>query len=268
MPNHVGLYRHSPCCFKRLSGSFYPHDGATSPLTEDWFETVRLIYAFSPLDFSFSPRNVHRLQAIRIEMTMMTKSNKFSLRSLSTFFSWHKQRQVAPRPFLELELESADKEATELTHFEEENHHHLSYTSLRDLMPCSRPISPIKRKRESLIGEREDAEEDDLLWAGASRPPIKNRLVEQAARAYLLPSGAHRTPPNQFFARYWARLTSRSFQSHQSTDDLRVPTGGCVHGCNNGCLSCLPSLLWVDFTRAFRTLFSHLRPQSISFLRA
>lgn len=250
------------CCFGVIR-KLFPSDGGTSPLTEAWSETFLFLSAFS-----FSPRNVHRLQATRIEMTMMTKSNnKFSLRSLSTFFSWHKQRQVAPRPLLELELESADKDATELTHFEEDNHHHLSYTSLRDLMPSSRPISPIKRKRESLTGEREEAEEDDLLWAGASRPPIKNRLVEQAARAYLLPSGAHRTPPNQFFARYWAKLTNRSFQSHQSTEDLRVPTGGCIHGCNNGCLSCLPSLLWVDLTRAFRTLFSHLRPQSISFLR-
>ena len=224
----------------------------------------------------------------------MTKPpTTFNIPPLSTLFSWtnpNPNRQVAvvlpsSQSYLEMEKIGSPqkwspqkKNYTELTLFDEvDDSHNLSYTSLRDLMPSNRPPSPVKRlKRESLrvveeAGKEHDADNDDELFC--DRPPIKNRLVERAARAYLLPTSAPQTPPDQFFARYWARLTtggSSNLERQQlqqqsvSAEDLWAPASrGCSRGCSNGCLSCLPTLLWVDLTGAFRSLFTHLRPQPL-----
>ncbi len=219
----------------------------------------------------------------------MPKLIKFSLRrTLSTLFSWQhiKQQQqqqhckgTPGRVAAEMKSESVAKEVhsvdTELPVIERDNrnHHHLSYTSLRDLMPTSRPISPIKQKGgESLTGDREQ-EEDDPHWPGGTRLPIKNRLVEQAARAYLLPAAAQSTPSNQFFAHYWAKFTTSSrLHGHPSNEDLyasSVHGSGHLDGCSDcSSFSCLPSFLWLDLTCIFRCLFSSVRPQSVGFLQA
>jgi hypothetical protein len=176
-----------------------------------------------------------------------------SAKNLSSLFSWNKSRQVTPlNCLLEMDISSPRKPPTELMGFDEEGAH-LSYTSLQDLLPASnsRPGSPVKGKRDP------EAEVEVLDWAGSDRPAIKNRLVEQAARAYLLPTSPQKTPPDQFFARYWAKLTSN--------DTVTLAAGnhhGCIHGCTHGCLSCLPTLIWVDLTRALHALFGQFRPQT------
>lgn len=202
---------------------------------------------------------------------MTTPTPKSSARNLSSLFSWNKSRQVTPlNCFLETDVASPRKPdlglATELTQFDEENAH-LSYTSLRDLLPAasSRPGSPVKPKRPLLEGEDEKPEEE-VIWSGSDRPAIKNRLVEQAARAYLLPTSPQKTPPDQFFARYWAKLTSNPTETEtlwSPPANAQLPGNGCVHGCTHGCLSCLPSLIWVDLTRVVHALFSPRRPQSL-----
>jgi hypothetical protein len=212
--------------------------------------------------------------------TKMPKLMKFSLRSITTLFSRRKNcKGMMPVRAAEMSSESVvAKELsvdTELPVIDRENQHHLSsYTSLRDLMPTSsRPISPIKHKRESLTGEREQEEEDFHSWPGGTRPPIKNHLVEQAARAYLLPAGTQRPPSNQFFACYWAKLTSSGslHGGYSRNDDLyaaHVHGSGHLDGCSDcGSFSCLPSFLWLDLTRIFRCLFRNVRPQSVGFLR-
>lgn len=207
-------------------------------------------------------------------MNTTTTTPKASARNLSSLFSWNKSRQVTPlNCFLEMDVVSPRKPemgmvATELTQFDEENAH-LSYTSLRDLLPTasSRPGSPVKPNKRPLPEESSEDEVADplkIIWGGGDRPPIKNRLVEQAARAYLLPTSPQKTPPDQFFARYWAKLTSNP--SH--ADNLRATpqladNHGCIHGCTHGCLSCLPSLIWVDVMRVVHGLFGQLRPQSL-----
>lgn len=199
--------------------------------------------------------------------TTTTPTPKTSARNLSSLFSWNKSRQVTPlNCFLEMDVCSPRKpdtgSPTELSAFEDE-HSHLSYTSLRDLLPTSRPGSPVKLKRASSpeVGSPPPEEDDQSkIWSGSDRPPIKNRLVEQAARAYLLPTSPQKTPPDQFFARYWAKLTSGNGQS----ENVIVPgTTGCVHGCTHGCLSCLHTLIWVDLTRVVHALFGQSRPQSL-----
>lgn len=209
-----------------------------------------------------------------------TTTTKSSARNLSSLFSWNKtSRQVTPlNCFLEMDLASPRKPdlgvATELTQFEEENSH-MCYTSLRDLLPTSRPGSPVKLKRggSAQVGgeggdEKPEEELDPLkIWGGSDRPPIKNRLVEQAARAYLLPTSPQKTPPDQFFARYWAKLTSTPSHSENlwvpAAAAAQLPGHGCINGCTHGCLSCLPTLIWVDLTRVVHALFSQLRPQSL-----
>jgi hypothetical protein len=200
-----------------------------------------------------------------------TTATKSSARNLSSLFSWNKSRQVTPlNCFLEMDEASPRKPgfgvATELIQFDEENAH-LSYTSLRDLLPAvsSRPGSPVKPKRPLLEG-RDEKPEEEVAWGGSDRPPIKNRLVEQAARAYLLPTSPQKTPPDQFFARYWAKLTSNPghTENHNwAPPAAQLPGHGCIHGCTHGCLSCLPTLIWVDLTRVVHALFGQLRPQSL-----
>jgi hypothetical protein len=234
--------------------------------------------------FALSLKSDCRLQFCRCRccrlLTKMPKLMKFSLRSLTTLFSRHKHcKGMMPVRAAEMSSESVvAKELsvdTELPVIDRENQHHLSsYTSLRDLMPTSsRPISPIKHKRESLTGEREQEEEDFHSWPGGTRPPIKNHLVEQAARAYLLPAGTQRPPSNQFFACYWAKLTSSGslHGGYCRNDDLyaaHVHGSGHLDGCSDcGSFSCLPSFLWLDLTRIFRCLFRNVRPQPVGFLR-
>lgn len=199
-------------------------------------------------------------QAANRDMT--NSSSKGSARSLSSLFSWSKSREMTARSCF-LDVESSLGEATELAHFDDENGH-LSYTSLRDLLPTSRPGSPVKQKRQgSLNGETEEKSDDDdlsVIWGSGDRLPIKNRLVEQAARAYLLPVSPQKSPPDQFFARYWAKLTSTSSEHQLASSPGRV---GCIHGCTHGCLSCLPSVLWVDLSRVVHALFGQLRPPSL-----
>lgn len=193
--------------------------------------------------------------------TTSTPTAKTSASNLSSLFSWNKSRQVTPlNCFLETDEASPRKPEVEYelkpTPVEAENAH-LLYTSLRDLIPGpgSRPGSPVKPKRTLQEGS---GGEEEVTWSGSGsdRPPIKNRLVEQAARAYLLPTSPQKTPLDQFFARYWAKLTSNS----NSDSLLALPPGhGCIHGCTHGCLSCLPSLIWVDLTRVVHGLFSQLK---------
>lgn len=195
---------------------------------------------------------------------MTNTSSKLNARSLSSLFGWNKPREMSARScFLDLNLTSPGKTnlgvATELIHFDDENGH-LSYTSLRDLLPTSRPGSPVKQKRQNGDTDEKSDEDSSISWGGGDRLPIKNKLVEQAARAYLLPVSPQKTPPDQVFARYWAKLTSTSSESLLASPPRRV---GCIHGCAHGCLSCLPSLLWVDLTRVVHALFSQLRPQSL-----
>jgi hypothetical protein len=205
---------------------------------------------------------------------MTNTSSEPNARRLSSLFSWNKSREMTARTcFLDLDITSPGKAnlgvATELTHFDDENAH-LSYTSLRDLLPTSRPGSPVKQKRQSsgqngVQTEEKISEDDDpsIIWGNGDRLPIKNRLVEQAARAYLLPVSPQKTPPDQFFARYWAKLTSTSTSSENLLASPPHGRVGCIHGCTHGCLSCLPTLIWVDLTRVVHALFSQLRPQSL-----
>lgn len=177
----------------------------------------------------------------------MASFTRLSIHRLLPSFSWTRQRQVPSRGhhFLQVEVMSPAPPqqfpiATELILFQDKNpHHELSYTSLRDLLATNaRHVHPIKPK--------EDSQELEL----DERPAIKNRLVELAARAYLLPTHVQTTPANQFFSRQWARLTNRR-HSHQSNLSLQLSAVSCLH--------------LVDITRAFCSLFklSHLRPQPV-----
>ncbi len=216
---------------------------------------------------------------MQVWWTKMPKLMKFSLRNFLTFFAGQTHRNRRSLQVAEMRSESVVVAKrlsidTELPVSERETHNQLSsYTSLRDLMLASRPISPIKQKREiSRTAERE-LEEDDPHWpGGGARPPIKNRLVEQAARAYLLPAGAQTAPSEQFFARYWAKLTSSgSLHVRPSTEDLYTPVhhdSGHLDSHFECGFSCLPSFLWVSFTHIFSCLFSNVRPQSVGFLSA
>ena len=169
---------------------------------------------------------------------------------LLPMFSWSRQQQQVPaREFVQVGGMPPHKDfpvATEFILFKNEDAQELSYTSLSDLLSANRHTCINVRPN----GEhtREDKDEDE-------RPVIKNRLVELAARAYLLPSHAQETPANQFFSRQWARFTSRNWlHSHHSNTNLQSP------------VSCLPSpVLWLDITRAFCSMFrlSHLRPQPV-----
>ncbi|KAG0614474.1 hypothetical protein M758_6G179800 [Ceratodon purpureus] len=170
------------------------------------------------------------------------RQERLSIQSLLPLFSWTRQQQVLPRHgFLQVQVMSEEKDisaVTELIIFKDEDSHELSYTSLRDLLSTNRSVSPIKPKRESAF---EDLEVDE-------RPLIKNRLVELAARAYLLSLHAQENPANQFFSRQCARFTETNWlQRHHSKISLQTLSSGDI--------SCLPGPLWVDIIRAFCSLF-------------
>lgn len=167
----------------------------------------------------------------------MTNFTRLSIHRLLPIFSW--ARQQPTHGVMRVPPQKALSRATELILFKDENPQEMSYTSLRDLMTANCHVCITVKPS----GEWPQDEEE--------RPAIKNRLVELAARAYLLPSHAQETPANQFFSRQWARLTSRTrlhSHDHSSINVLQshVP--------------CLPSPLWLDITRAFCSLFK-LRPQ-------
>lgn len=181
----------------------------------------------------------------------MTNLPRLGMRMLLPLFSWARHPHVPSGGLLHVEVMSAHKNfsnaATELTILKNENPHELSYTSLRDLLSSDRHTCLIKPQREC-EGEHKELEDE--------RPVIKNRLVELAARAYLLPSHAQATPANQFFSRQWARFTRTWLQSHHSSITL--------HSFSEAD-SCLPGPLWVEITRAICSLFNlnQFRPQSV-----
>lgn len=197
------------------------------------------------------------VQMFREEMRSFAR---LSIHRLLPMFSWTRQQR---QHFLQVEVVtpslSPQKEfstATELILFKdvENGDHHrreLSYTSLRDLLatsPPSRHVDLVRAKSREVcveVGELED-----------ERPAIKNRLVELAARAYLLPTHAQTTPGNQFFSRQWARFTNRNWLHSRHYSSIIPPLQ------QSGDVSCLH---WVDITRAFCSLFklSHLRPQPV-----
>lgn len=178
----------------------------------------------------------------------MVTITRLRIESLLLFFSWSRQGEV--QGFFQMQVMSTSKYKSptvgDLMICKDEDPHELSYTSLRDLLSTNRPPSPIKPKTER-ESPYDYIEEDE-------RPVIKNRLVELAARAYLLPSHAQATPANEFFSRQWARFSrTNRLQRHHSEISLL------------GNVSCFPGPLWMNITRAFCSLFkiSHLRPQPL-----
>ncbi|KAG0627094.1 hypothetical protein M758_2G173400 [Ceratodon purpureus] len=187
------------------------------------------------------------LQIFRTEMSNYTRRVSSSFHRLLPIFSWARQQQGSTRSSLQVEVmppQRAFSTSTELILYKDESPQEMSYTSLRDLMSTNRHVCiNVRPNRE---GAHEEKEEDE-------RPAIKNRLVELAARAYLLPSHAQETRRNKFFSRQWSRFTSRNWLHNQSNMNLSTN------------VPCLPSPLWVDISRAFCSLFSlsHMRPQPV-----
>ncbi|KAJ7536632.1 hypothetical protein O6H91_12G075400 [Diphasiastrum complanatum] len=68
----------------------------------------------------------------------------------------------------------------------------VSYISLRDIMP------PLKSCKQHLLNH-------DVIDL-ESRTPIKNHLVEQAARAYLQPTVRESNRSKRFFVEFWQKL--------------------------------------------------------------
>lgn len=179
----------------------------------------------------------------------MMNYTRLSIHRLLPIFSWARPQQVLTRSLLQVEVmppHRALSTSTELILFKDENPQEMSYTSLRDLLSSNRHVCINVRPNGECT--HEEKEEDE-------RPAIKNRLVELAARAYLLPSHAQETPANQFFSRQWSRFTSRNWLHSHNQSNINLQSN----------VPCLPSPLWVDITRAFCSLFklSHLRPQPV-----
>lgn len=73
----------------------------------------------------------------------------------------------------------------------------LQYTSLRDLIV----VSPTKRGSPRV---------KELEWCDLSQVKFKDKLLKQAARAYLQPVGKEATPEMHFFAQCWKSFTTKN----------------------------------------------------------
>ncbi|KAJ7536634.1 hypothetical protein O6H91_12G079300 [Diphasiastrum complanatum] len=72
------------------------------------------------------------------------------------------------------------------------NEANVSYTSLRDILP------PLKSCKQHLLNH--------VVIDLESRTPIKNHLVEQAARAYLQPMVRECNQSRKIFVEFWQKL--------------------------------------------------------------
>lgn len=90
-----------------------------------------------------------------------------------------------------------DDNLSNLAELGELNSLKLQYTSLRDLIV----VSPIKR------GSRRVKE---LEWCDLSQVKFKDKLLKQAARAYLQPIGKEATPETHFFAQCWKSFIAKN----------------------------------------------------------
>ena len=84
------------------------------------------------------------------------------------------------------------------------------YTSLKDL------ISASSLKRGSSTPEV-NHEEAPLVWFDISKASFKNKLLNEAARAYLLPVAAQRSRKTCLLRRYWF-----TFTCHNLTTNMKI----------------------------------------------
>ena len=101
------------------------------------------------------------------------------------------------------------------------------YTSLKDL------ISASSLKRGSSTPEVHH-EEAPLVWFDISKASFKNKLLNEAARAYLLPVESQRSQKTCFFRRCWS-----TFTCHNLTTNMKIRIHDHLHA-------------WLDFFRGNR----------------
>lgn len=91
----------------------------------------------------------------------------------------------------------------------------LQYTSLRDLIA----ESPTKRGSPRV---------QESVWCDLSQMKFKDRLLKQAARAYLLPIGVETSQEMHFFARCWKSLTNNKALGASIKESLKTQVQACA----------------------------------------
>lgn len=122
----------------------------------------------------------------------------------------------------------------------------LQYTSLRDLIS----VSPTKRGSPKL---------KELDWCDLSHVQFKDRLLKQAARAYLQPMGVEPTPEMSFLARCWERLAIGKPLASSIKEYLVCPVDAGI--------GFLRTNAYPRLSYAFGRLMQRIKPRFSRFLR-
>lgn len=126
----------------------------------------------------------------------------------------------------------------------------LQYTSLRDL------ISVVPNKRGAASPRVKEAD-----WCDISQVKFKDRLLKQAARAYLQPIGLKSTPEIHFFTRCWENLSNVNTAVTATIKDY-------LHTQAKSCARFFRTYAYSRLSFAFNSLFQRFKPQFLGFLRA
>lgn len=124
----------------------------------------------------------------------------------------------------------------------------LQYTSLRDLISVT---SSAKRGGTPRVKE---AHCYDI-----TQVKFKNKLLKQAARAYLLPIGIETTAEVHFFARFWKSFTNNKALAVSIKQYLQSQVQACV--------SFFKVQASSTFSSAFNRLFQPFKAHFLGFLR-
>ncbi|KAJ7561417.1 hypothetical protein O6H91_03G028000 [Diphasiastrum complanatum] len=127
---------------------------------------------------------------------------KNNLKLLKDFVRQSSTKSLQPKGLLEWELRTP-------THSWNLDGGNVRYTSLRDVM-------------SSVLGQcKQGSLHHEIVCC--SRTPIKNRLVEQAARAYLQPTMVEHTKRNQHLTSQWRRFIHNTSIPFNLKDTFRRP---------------------------------------------
>ncbi|KAJ7556548.1 hypothetical protein O6H91_05G088200 [Diphasiastrum complanatum] len=122
------------------------------------------------------------------------------------------------------------------------------YTSLRDV------LSPL------VVNRKQGGIHHELVCFTNPRTPIKNHLVEKAARAYLQPTIVEKKNKSQFFTKYWQKFICQGHFSFSFRDIFQGPF--------DAFCAFISKVQLLDLSQALQYILAPLRPKTLGLLQA
>ncbi|KAJ7561686.1 hypothetical protein O6H91_03G037700 [Diphasiastrum complanatum] len=148
---------------------------------------------------------------------------------------------LMPKGFIEWEMRGS----RELLNFDAES---VGYTSLRDVLSSL------------VVNHKQGAIHRELVCFINPRTPIKNHLVEKAARAYLQPlTVVEKRNKSHFFVKYWQKFVCHSQISFSFKDFF--------WGSFDAISAFISKVHLLDLSQALQYILALLRPKNLGLLQ-